>query len=189
MPGRFVATLDRYQRRHRRLGFPIAVIYKFADDQGPYLTALITYYGFLSIFPLLLLLVTILGFVLSGDPALQDRLVDSTVAELPIIGAQLRENVNSLHGSGLGLVVGILGTLYGTLGVAGAVQNAFNRAWAVPRNERPNPFALRLRGLLLLLVMGAGVVMTTALSGLTTGGGEFGASLDTRLDLAALVLG
>lgn len=189
MPGRFVATLDRYQRRHRRLGFPIAVIYKFADDQGPYLTALITYYGFLSLFPLLLLLVTILGFVLSGDPTLQDKLVDSAVAELPIIGAQLRENVNSLHGSGLGLVVGILGTLYGTLGVAGAVQNAFNRAWAVPRNERPNPFALRLRGLLLLLVMGAGVLMTTALSGLTTGAGQFGASLNTEVDVGALVLG
>src|SRR4051794_19721752 len=63
MAGRFVAALDRCQRRHRRLGFPLAVIYKFADDQGPYLTALITYYGFLSLFPLLLLLVTILGFV------------------------------------------------------------------------------------------------------------------------------
>ena len=54
MPGRFVASLDAYQRRHRRVGFPIAVVYKFTDDQGSYLTALITYYGFLSLFPLLL---------------------------------------------------------------------------------------------------------------------------------------
>src|SRR5215207_5762699 len=107
----FVERLDRFQQRHPWSGFPIAVIYKFADDQGLYLAALITYYGFLSLFPLLLLLVTILGFVLQGNPGLQDKLVDSTLAELPIIGSQLRENVNSLRGSGAGLVVGILGTI------------------------------------------------------------------------------
>ncbi|MBA2546182.1 MAG: YihY/virulence factor BrkB family protein, partial [Solirubrobacterales bacterium] len=71
-------AVDGYQRRHSWLGFPLAVIYKFGDDQGPYLTALITYYGFLSLFPLMLLLVTILGFVLEGDPELQEKLVDST---------------------------------------------------------------------------------------------------------------
>jgi uncharacterized BrkB/YihY/UPF0761 family membrane protein len=138
------------------MGFPLAVAYKFGDDQGPYLTALITYYGFLSLFPLLLLLVTVLGFVLQGDPDLQARLVKSTLAELPIIGSQLRENVESLKGSGVGLAVGILTMLYGCLGAAGATQNAFNRAWAVPRNERPNPIALRLRSVLLLLMLGAG---------------------------------
>ncbi len=164
------------------------MIYKFADDQGPYLTALITYYGFLSLFPLLLLLVTILGFVLQGDPQLQERLVDSTLAELPIIGGQLRQNVDSLKGSGVGLAVGILGTLYGCLGAAGAMQNAFNRAWAVPRNERPNPFAQRLRSLILLLVLGVGVIVTTALSALSTGGSAFGATLGTALGIAAIPL-
>jgi uncharacterized BrkB/YihY/UPF0761 family membrane protein len=71
MPSRVLATVDRYQRTHRWLGFPIAAVYKFSDDQGPYLAALITYYGFLSLFPLLLLLVTILGFALDGNPQLQ----------------------------------------------------------------------------------------------------------------------
>jgi membrane protein len=188
MPSRVVNAIDAYQRRHRWLGFPLAVAYKFGDDQGPYLTALITYYGFLSLFPLLLLLVTVLGFVLQGDPDLQARLVNSTLAELPIIGSQLRENVHSLKGSGVGLAVGILGTLYGSLGAAGAMQNAFNRAWAVPRNERPNPIALRLRSLLLLLVLGVGVLFTTSLSGLTTSGGAFGATVDTWLGIAAIPL-
>ena len=87
VPSRFVSSLDAYQRRHRRIGFPIAVIYKFGDDQGPYLTALITYYGFLSLFPLLLLLTTVLGFVLQDNPDLQAQLVDSTLAELPIVGS------------------------------------------------------------------------------------------------------
>ena len=185
MPRRVIDSLDAYQRRHRWLGFPIAVAYKFGDDQGAYLTALIAYYGFLSIFPLLLLMTTVLGFVLQGDPDLQATLVDSALAEIPIIGAQLRDNVQSLKGSGAGLAVGILGTVYGSLGAAGAVQNAFNRAWAVPRNERPNPFATRARSLLLLLVLGVGVLVTTALSGLSAGGGGLGG---TGIGIAAIPL-
>ncbi len=188
MPTRLIDSLDAYQRRHRWLGFPLAVVYKFADDQGPYLTALITYYGFLSLFPLLLMLTTILGFVLEGDHDLQVKLVDSTLAELPIIGTQLRENVQSLEGSGVGLAVGILGTLYGSLGAAGATQNAFNRVWAVPRNERPNPIAQRLRSLLLLLVLGVGVLVTTALSALTAGGDDLGQAVGAGLALAAIPL-
>jgi membrane protein len=188
LPRRVVTSLDAYQRRHRWLGFPLAVVYKFGDDQGAYLTALITYYGFLSLFPLLLLLTTILGFFLQGDSALQTRLVDSTLAELPIIGSQLRENVQSLKGSGVGLAIGILGTLYGTLGVAGAIQNAFNRVWAIPRNERPNPIKTRLRSLTLLLVLGIGVLLTTAISGLTTNGGAFGAAVAVWVAAAAIPL-
>jgi membrane protein len=188
MPTGVVARIDAYQRRHRWVGFPLAVVYKFADDQGPYLAALIAYYGFLSLFPLLLLLVTILGFLLHGNPDLQARLLDSALGEFPIVGSQLRQNVHALSGSGTGLVVGILGTLYGSLGVAGAIQNAFNRAWAVPRNQRPNPIASRLRSLLLLLVLGVGVLLTTGLSGLTTGAGALGASVAGGLRLGAIPL-
>jgi membrane protein len=184
MAHRVVHAIDAWQRRHRWLGFPLAVIYKFADDQGTYLTALITYYGFLSLFPLLLLLVTILGFLLQHDADLQARVVDSTLAQLPIIGSQLGRDVRPLEGSGLGLAAGIVGTLYGCLGAAGALQNAFNEVWAVPRNERPNPLALRLRGLLLLLVLGAGALVTTALSALTTSAGALGATVGTAVAVA-----
>jgi YihY family inner membrane protein len=183
-----VEALDSYQRAHRWLGFPLAVVYKFADDQGTYLAALITYYGFLSLFPLLLLLVTILGFILDGDPHLQAQLLDSALVQFPVIGSQLRENVHSLAGSGTGLAVGIVVTLYGCLGAAGATQNAFNRAWAVPRNRRPNPIGSRLRSLLLLPVLGAGVLVTTALAGLTTGAHAYGAELGILPGLAAIFL-
>lgn len=183
-----LAAVDAYQRGHRWLGFPLAVIYKFSDDQGPYLAALITYYGFLSLFPLLLLLVTILGFVLDGDPRLQSQLIDSVLVQFPVIGSQLREDVHSLTGNGMGLAVGLIGTLYGCLGAAGATQNAFNRAWAVPRNRRPNPITARLRSLLLLPVLGAGVLVTTALAGLTTGADAYGADLGSALRVAALLL-
>jgi membrane protein len=180
--------LDAYQRRHRWVGFPLAVVYKFADDQGAYLAALITYYALLSLFPLLLLLVTTLGFVLHGDPALQQRVVDSTLSQFPIIGTQLQRNVRSLHGSTFGLVVGIVGALYGGLGAAQAGQNALNRVWAVPRNERPNPLRSRLRSLMLLLVLGAGVIATTVLSGLGASAEGYGADLGVGLRILAIGL-
>ena len=113
-------------------------MYKFAEDQGPYLAALITYYGFLSLFPLLLLLASILGFVLEGDPDLQRRILDSTLSQFPVIGEELGDP-QGLQGSGVALVVGALVALYGALGVAQALQNAMNVAWAVPRHRRPNP--------------------------------------------------
>ncbi len=81
--------LDAFQRRHGWAGFPLAVLYKFVEDQGPYLAALMTYYGFLSLFPLLLMLTSILGFVLQGDPQMLERVVDSTLRQFPVIGDQL----------------------------------------------------------------------------------------------------
>jgi membrane protein len=183
-----VSALDGFQRRHHSVGFPVAVIYKFVDDQGSYLTALITFYGFLSLFPLLLLLVTILGFFLHGDPDLQARLLDSALGQFPIVGSQLRENVHARTGSGLAVVVGVLVTLYGCLGAAQATQNALNRAWAVPRNERPNPIKSRLRSLLLVAVLGLGVLVTTGLSGLTTGAGALGATVAGEVGAIGIVL-
>ena len=128
----------------------IAVVYKFFDDQGVYLAALITYYGFLSLFPLLLLLASVLGFVLRDDPDLQQRILDSTISQFPVIGDQLR-GPQGLQGSGVALVVGALVAIYGALGVGQALQNALNIAWAVPRNDRPNPIKARVRSLLIVV--------------------------------------
>ncbi len=161
----FVERLDRFQRSHPRAGLPIAVLYKFADDQGNYLAALITYYGFLSIFPLLLLSSTILSFVLQGDAGLQREVLHSALGQLPVVGTQLADP-RGLSGSGTGLAIGILGTLYGGLGVAQAAQNAMNTIWRVPRNSRPNPLLSRVRGLALLTVIGLAVLATTALAAL-----------------------
>ncbi|MGH3841496.1 MAG: YihY/virulence factor BrkB family protein [Pseudonocardiaceae bacterium] len=158
------ARLDSFQRRHTWLGFPLGVIYKFVDDQGGYLAALITYYGFVSLFPLLLLLVSVLGYTLDGDPALQQALLGSALQQLPIVGPQLQQNVSTFHGSRAGVILGICGAVYGGLGVAVAIQTALNRVWAVPRYARPNPLLSRLRGLLLFALLGALVLITTALS-------------------------
>ena len=118
----------------------------------------------------------------------QTQLLDSALGQFPVIGAQLRDNVHSLTGSGAGLAIGILLTLYGCLGVAGATQNAFNRAWAVPRNRRPNPFTARLRSLLLLPVLGAGILATTALAALSTSADAYGADVGAALRVLAIAL-
>jgi membrane protein len=131
-----VGWLDRLQRRSRVAGFFIAVIYKYVDDQGSYLAALITYYAFVSLFPALLLLTTVLGVVLVGRPELQEQILQSAVAQFPVIGQQLGQP-QGLSGGTAGVVVGIVGALYGGLGVGQAVQNAMNTLWAVPRNDRP----------------------------------------------------
>ncbi len=172
-----VDRLDHYQRDHPWAGFPLAVIYKFVDDQGGYLAALLAYYGFLSLFPLLLLLVTVLGFVLEGDPGLQQQVLSSTLSQFPIIGDQLRNNIASVQGSVPALVVGLLGSLYGATGVAQAGQNAMNTLWAVPRHRRPNPLRSRVRSLRSVAFLGTGMVLTTVLSGMFASGGAFGREL------------
>src|SRR4051794_36777564 len=175
--------LDRFQRRHRWAGFPLAVIYKFADDQGPFLSALLTYYGFVSLFPLLLLLATLLGFFLQGDPQLQARVLDSALGQFPLIGNDLPRG--RLGGSGWALAVGLIGNVYGGLGIAQAGQNAMNVIWAVPRNRRPNPIKARLRSLLLLVTVGLGGVATTALSGVINTARAFGAHFGISVTLPA----
>jgi YihY family inner membrane protein len=159
--------LDRFQQRHRWAGFPLAVVYKFTDDQGGYLAALITYYGFLSVFPLLLLLSSVLGFILQGNPELQQQILDSALRQFPVIGQQLGDP-RGLRGSTLAVVIGLSGSLYGALGVAQATQNAMNTMWAVPRNRRPNPITSRLRSLLLLGIGGITFLVTATLSGFGT---------------------
>jgi YihY family inner membrane protein len=168
-----VARLDARQQRHPWLGLPIAVAYKFFDDQGGYLAALIAYYGFLSLFPLLLLAITILGFVLVHEPVLREQILTSALVDFPIVGRQVTDDIAGYRGSGVALVFGIIGSLYGGLGVAQAGQNAMNVVWAVPRNLRPNPLQSRVRSLRLLLILGLGVLVTTALSALSASAQSF----------------
>ena len=179
--------LDRLQRRNRALGFIVAVIYKYVDDQGSYLAALITYYAFVSLFPALLLLTTVLGVVLVGHPELQQQILQSAVAQFPVIGDQLGQP-QGLSGGTIGVVIGIAGAVYGGLGVGQAVQNGMDTLWAVPRNIRPDPLRSRLRSLLLLLVLGGGLVATTALAAIGRASKSFGVFSTIGIVLAALLI-
>lgn len=182
--------LDGFQRRHRWASFPLGVVYKFFEDQGPYLAALITYYGFLSMFPLLLLSSSVLGFVLQDNPDLQQRILDSALSQFPIIGEELSDP-EALRGSVAAVLVGAVVAIYGTLGVAQALQHAMNVAWSIPRHHRPNPFRARLRSLLLVATAGVAVVTTTILSvlaGSTEDGQMFAGPLAILAVVAAFAI-
>lgn len=183
--------IDEFQQRHRSVSVPLATLYKFHDDQGIYLSALIAYYGFLSLFPLLLLLTSILGFVLQNNPGFEHRILDSTLRQFPVIGDQLSDP-QGLRGNGVALVVSLLVAVYGALGVAHAIQNAMNVIWAVPRCRRPNPLRLRLRSVTLVAMAGLATVLATVLSGLASSATAFGADLSRAgalsIILAALVV-
>ena len=155
--------LDRLQQKSRAAGFVLAVVYKYIDDQAHFLAALITYYAFVSLFPLLLLLTTALGVVLSGRPEWREDIVNSAVSQFPLLSDQLNQP-EALSGGATAVVVGIAGALYGGLGVGQALQNAMDTVWAVPRFVRPDPIRSRIRSLLLLMVLGSALIATTLLT-------------------------
>ncbi len=167
----FVDRLDRYQRRHPVLGYPLAVIYKFFDDQGNYLAMTITYNAFVAVFPLLLISSSVLGFVLQDNVELQETILNSALAEFPIIGTQLA-TPQGMQGSLGAVLTGGLVALYGVLGLGQVLQNAVNVGWSVPRNSRRNPFKSRLWSAVLLSLAGTVVLslsMLTSLSGTVMG--------------------
>jgi YihY family inner membrane protein len=161
-------AIDRLQQRHRPVSFLAAVVKKFSDDEAGQLAALIAYYGFVSLFPLLLLLVTVLGFVLEGDRGTQESVLHSALGQFPVIGDQLQRNVHSFTGSPAALAIGLVGLLLGGLGVVGATQNAFNQVWHVPRKRRPSFLSWRLRGIGLLALLGLLLVVSTVAAGYVT---------------------
>jgi membrane protein len=161
-----IRRFDRFQQKHKGWAIPMAVIRKFSNDQAGNLAALMAYYAFFSIFPLLLVFTTILGFVLQGHPKLESSVESSVLGRFPIVGTEI--SGHALKGKVTALVIGILGSLWGGLGVTNAAQNAFNRVWAVPFKDRPNYFQARLRGLLLLVSLGLLFVLSVAITGFVT---------------------
>jgi len=188
-----VGSVDAFQRRHPVVGFPLAVVYKYFDDQGPYLAAALTYYAFIAIFPLMLLGTSILGLVLRGEPQWQESILNSALSQFPIIGDELGRP-EGLQGSVTGVVIGAVAALYGAMGLGQALQNTQHVAWSVPRNSRPNPFYARVKTLLLLLTAGLSLLAVTIVSTIATTTDAFtetlGEGLTTLLPvLTVLVVG
>ena len=147
---------------------------KYRDDQGGYLAATISYYGFFSLFPLLLVGTTVLGFVLENDPSLEQKIVDTALGQFPVIGTQLK--VGALTGEPVALAVGLLIALWSATAVFLAAENAMNTIWGIPFRRRPNPFRARGKALVLVLLVGGGVLCATALSFLGTFGSSYEAA-------------
>ncbi len=169
---RTVRAIDRFQQRHSWLAFPVAVWKKFGDDQAGNLAALVAYYAFASLLPLLLVFVTVLYIVLRNVPSLRNDLISSLIHQVPFhYQSLLQSHAHPLHETGPAVVIGLIFAFLGARGVANAAQNALNTVWAVPRVGRPGfPWNL-LRSFAWIVAVGLGLVVTSALSTLAAGSG------------------
>ena len=168
--GRVIAWADRFQRQHGVFGFPYAVIKKYGDDDGGREAALITYYGFLSIFPLLLLGVAILSKVLASDPELRQRLITEIVP--PKLQPTIEQSLARLPTSTVPFIAGLIGLLFAGTGVVFSAYQTLNNVAAVPRRVRAGFFPRYMRVFVMLatlllgaLAVGALTVAATALPG------------------------
>jgi YihY family inner membrane protein len=166
---RMLRRADDVQRAHPALAFPLAVVKKFGDDRASQLAALIAYYGFFSLFPLLLVFATVVAFVLKGNADLQRRLIDSILEQFPVVGTEIGrvidESVRQLSSSPLALSVGMIGALWTGTAVVAAAQRAMDDIWDVPRAERPGLLGRIVRAFFLLFVFASSIVLSTFLAG------------------------
>jgi YihY family inner membrane protein len=178
---------DRVQRRRPILAFPLAVVKKFGEDRAGQLAALIAYYGFFSLFPLLLALVTLTGLVLSGSD-LQGRVVDAALAQFPVVGDELQRNLRTLPGKGVGLAIGLGGAIWAGLGGIKAAQNAMDQIWDVPMKRQPSFFLALFRAVLMLATLGVFILFASFLGGVAAGTSEAGLFLRAAGILGSLAL-
>jgi len=183
---RTLERMDDFQRRHRWAAFPFAVMKKFGDDDAGNLASLLTLYAFLSMFLLLMVFATVLGFVLHDNLDLQTKLIKTVLGQFPVIGDQIQ--VKSLDRSGLALIIGVVGALYSGLGVVRITQQSMDEVWDIPKKLRPNFLNSIMRALLMLGVFGAAILLATFLSGLATAVSGYGAWAKVGTILAATAL-
>lgn len=162
---------DEFQQTKPALALPLGIVKKFGEDEGGSMVSLIAYRAFFSLFPLLLLMITILGYVLAGNDGLREEVVNGTLSQFPIIGNQLKGG--ELNGSGVALAVGIVGSVLAGIGVILETESTFNRCWGVPKSAERGFVGSRLRAILLLVVLGGLAVVSTVLGGLAAGGADF----------------
>jgi YihY family inner membrane protein len=167
-----IARFDAFQRKHPLVGFPYAVIKKYGDDEAGKQAALLAYYGFLSLFPLLLVLTTSLKLFLQNDSKLQQQILADVTNYFPAVLGDTLQPSQGLKGAGIALVVGVLLTLFGARGVADIFRGAMNHVWQVPVVKRGGfPMAI-IRSLIIMLVGGFGLIAAPILSGYAVGFGH-----------------
>jgi YihY family inner membrane protein len=170
-----VHTVDRFQQSRRPVAFVFGVVKKFGDDRCGSLAAQLTYYGFLSIFPLLLLLITVVGLATGGSASATHRVETSALSQFPVVGQQLGSNIHELHQrSGVGLAIGIIGLIWGSQGAIQSGQYAMAEVWNIPNVDRPNYLSKLLRTLAMMGVLGVFLLASTALAGVATVGNRPG---------------
>lgn len=184
LPGPLV-KFDEFQQSHAFLAVPVAVWRKFADDQAGKLAALISYFAFLSIFPLLIVFATITSKVLAGNPEMADKIVKSAAGSFLSVGNP-DGGFEPLNINGFALVIGVVVGLWSGLAVANNMQDAMNKVYEVPREDEPGFAPRALRSVVLLIIVGVGLPGVTVVSGIL--GAQLGGHPIMKLLLQLVVL-
>src|SRR5215472_16954462 len=181
-----VRRVDAVQQRHKVTAFVFGLIKKYGDDNGGVLVANLAHSAFIALFPLLLVLVTLLGLVASIDPAFRQQVLNAVADQVPLIGAQLTGNVGALRRSSIiGLAVRLIALIWGATGLAQAGLFTMEQVWNLPGPARPGYVPRLGRAILFLGVVGLGLVITTLLAGLVTYGHH---AVDVRVLAQALAV-
>lgn len=162
-----LSKLDAFQRKHKPMAFPYAVVKKYGDDDSGHQSALITYYGFLSLFPLLIVATSVIDLISRHNAHLRESLLTNIDKYFPIVGDQLQSNLSGNSKTGLALAIGIIVALYGARGIADAVRSVLDHAWAVPRVKRTGFPMNILKSVGMLVGAGLGLLVTAILTGYT----------------------
>lgn len=183
-----IGGIDRFQRRHTPTAFAYAVIKKYSDDQAGYQAALVTYYGFLALFPLLLILTTVAGIAAQGHPEFGHKLVESVSSYFPVVGQALNDSVQGLNKHGFALVVGLLFALYGARGIADAFRHSMNNLWHVPLAKRSGFPRSLIRSAGLIVGGGGGFILAAIVAGWTATAGRGWSSAVATVVINLLIL-
>jgi uncharacterized BrkB/YihY/UPF0761 family membrane protein len=169
--GGVIARIDKLQRRRPMLGFPLAVFKRYGEDHGGWLGSLISYYGFFSLYPLLVVFATVATWVLEDRPETLQRVLEALWSRVPFatsaLSTEVDEQVQSLNGHSPTLVLSLIVTLWGGIGIVRVLQDAVNTIYCVPRYRRPGFFPKLGRGMLIIGLLGLGVVGTAVVAGIT----------------------
>ena len=170
---RVIKAVDNWQQRFSPAGFVFGVVKKFGDDNGGVLVANLTYTAFVTLFPLLLVFTTILGLIAVYDPGFKTAAENAVADQVPVLGHTLTSQVGTLKRSSvIGLIVGLVVTIWGSLGLAQAGLFTMSHVWNLPGPERPNFLTRLVRSMLFLALLAGGVIATTLLTSLSTYGGN-----------------
>lgn len=161
---KLTARLDRFQQQHAWSAIPFAVVRKFSDDNSANLASMIAFWAFFSIFPLLLVFVTLLGFFLPADT--KASVLTRTAEMFPLLSGS---TVRSLSGQWWPLILGVVSALWSGLSVVRTIEFAFNSVWEVPQMHRPKFLPAVLRSVGVLAVMGGGLVISVLITGYVSG--------------------
>lgn len=167
-----LTRINSFQQDHAVIGLPYAIIKRFSEQKAGYQAALITYYGFLSLFPLLLVAASIVGLLVQNNHELETKIMATISTYFPVIGEQLTENIHASSASGWPLVIGMIIALYGARGGMDAFRSAINHVWGISSSKQPGFPESLFTSIAMIIVGGIGLYSAALLSTYTAGLGS-----------------